>query len=470
MGRRVRWHRQIGRRLEASYRPQARERAAELAEHFVRGRDTERAVQYLGYAGDQAVQRSAHQEALAHLTKGLELLATLPATLARAQQELDLRMALGPVLIATKGQAAPEVEQTYARARALCQQVGETLQLIPALRGLWVFYQGRGALLTARELGEQLDRLAQHQGAPTPLMEAHEMLGRTLFYLGEYASARTHLEQGIALADPTAQWVLALRHGEAPGVRCLAVAAPTLWCLGAPAQAVQRSQEALAQAQALAHPFSLAQAQQWAAILHHRRREVPAVQALADTLLTLATAQGFPLFTGWGTCWRGWALAMQGQGETALAQLRQGMEAVLATGQTLSRPFCLLLLAEAARYAGQAEAGLRLMTEALAAFEEVRRGDLLTEAYRFQGELLWCQAVPDVAQAEACFQQALTRARRQQAKSWELRAATSLSRLWLQQGKRTAAYELLAPIYGWFREGFETADLQEAKAMLAELA
>jgi predicted ATPase len=255
----------------------------------------------------------------------------------------------------------------------------------------------------------------------------------------------------------------------APGVWCLAMAANTLWCLGYPVQAMQRSQEALTLAQALGHPLSLAMAQHWAAFLHHRRSEAPAVQTQGEALLTLATAQGFPLSVGLGTCWRGWALAMQGQHETGRAQVDQGLAALLATGQMLTRPFCLVLLAEAAKHTGQVAAGLRLITEALTAFEESGRGDLLAEAYRLQGELLLRQAVPDVAQAEACFQQALTIACRQQAKAWELRAATSLSRLWLQQGKRTAAYELLAPIYGWFSEGFDTADLQEAKAFLDEL-
>jgi len=196
-----------------------------------------------------------------HLTTGLGLLATLPETPARAQQELDLQLALGSALIATKGHTAPEVEQTYARARALCQQVGETPQLFPTLRGLCRFYRNRGALPTARELGEQLYRLVQHEAASTPRMEAHEMLGSTLFMLGEYAAAWTHLDQGIALIDPVAKRTLALRHGEAPGVRCLGYAAWALWCLGSPAQAVQRSEEALALAQALAHPYSLALAQ-----------------------------------------------------------------------------------------------------------------------------------------------------------------------------------------------------------------
>jgi predicted ATPase len=220
----------------------------------------------------------------------------------------------------------------------------------------------------------------------------------------------------------------------------------------------------------LAHPHSLAVAQHFAAFLHHRRREAPAVQAQADALLTLAAEQGFPLWMGFGILWRGWALAVQGRGDDGLAQLRQGMTAVLATGQTLSRSLSLVLLAEAAAYAGRVEEGLRLLAEALAAFETTGRGDMLAEAYRLQGELHLRQDVPDVAQAEACFQQALATARRQQAKSWELRAAMSLSRLWQQQGKRVEAHALLAPIYGWFTEGFDTIDLQEAKALLEELS
>jgi predicted ATPase len=223
-------------------------------------------------------------------------------------------------------------------------------------------------------------------------------------------------------------------------------------------------------AQALAHPFSLAVARQWAAHIHHRRREAPAVQIQAEALLTLATAQGFPLLVGFGTFWRDWALAMPGQQAAGLAQLHEGLAAVLATGQALSQPLDLVLLAEAVGYAGQLEEGLRWLDEALRAFEASGRGDMLTEAYRLQGELLPNQAAPDAAQAEACLHQARAVARRQQAKSWELRVAMSLSRLWQHQGKWKEAYELLTPIYGWFTEGFDTADLQDAKALLQELS
>src|SRR5262249_20354702 len=178
-----------------------------------------------------------------------------------------------------------------------------------------------------------------------------------------------------------------------------------LWCLGYPEQAVLRIQEAQTLAQELAHPFSLGFAQHFAAFLHQRRREVPAVQAQAESILTLATTHGFPIWMGYGACWRGWALAMQGDGKAGLALLRQGLAALVAMGQALAQPLCLVLLAEAAGHAGQVEEGLRLLAEALATFGE--RGDLLTEAYRLQGELLLRRAVPDAAQAESCFQQAL---------------------------------------------------------------
>ena len=468
-GRRAHLHRQIGRRLEAGYGPQAPEIAAELAVHFAHGRDYHRAVQYLQHAGDNAMRRGAHQEAVAYVTRGLELLETQPDTPARAQQELDLQLTLGPALMAAKGWAAPEVEQTYARARVLCTQVGKTPQLFSTLRGLWRFYRSRGALPTAVELGEELYRLAQREAAPPHLLAAHDALGQTLFYLGDYTTAWRHFAQGIPLIDLTVQRAQALHQGIAPGVACLAYAAPALWSLGYPEQALQRCQEALTLTQKFEHPQSQGLVHHLAAYLYHRRRELSAVQAHAEAVLTLATAQGLPLYGGLANHLRGWALALQGQSEGGMAQMHQGLAGILATGQALAQPICLVRMAEAAGYTGHVDQGLHLLAEALAAFEVSGRGDMLTEAYRLQGEFLLSQAAPEAVQAEACFQQALTIARRQQAKSWELRAAMSLARLWQQQGKREEARALLAPIYGWFTEGFDTADLQEAKALLQEL-
>jgi class 3 adenylate cyclase/predicted ATPase len=463
------FHQRIAQVLAEQFPETAATQPELLAHHYTAASLCEPAIGYWQRAGRNACARSAHAEAIAHLTQGLALLATLPETVARAQQELDVQITLAQALSATKSHGAPEVEQTYARARALCAQVGETPQLFPALWGLWRFYHTRGALPTVRELGEQLVQLAEREADPTHRMEAHAALGQTLLSLGDYAAARTHLEQGIARTDPTTQRALVLRHGEAPGVRCLGVAADTLWCLGYPAQAVQRSQEALALAHALAHPYSLATAAFYAIRLHHYRREVPAIQVQAEALLTLATAQQFPQWVAHGLFWQGWIRAVQGQGAVGLAQMHQGVAAIVATGQRVSQPRSLAVLAEAMGHAGQAEAGLHLLAEALTVFAASGRGDMLAEAYRIQGELRRRQAGPAVAHAEACFQQALAVARRQQAKSWELRAATSLARLWQQQGKCAEAHQLLAEVYGWFTEGFDTADLQEARALLEAL-
>jgi predicted ATPase/DNA-binding winged helix-turn-helix (wHTH) protein len=468
-GQRVRWHQQIGGRLEAGYGGQTREIAAALAAHFVRGRDATRAVQYLRYAGENAWQRSAPQEAITHLARGLELLSILPDTPERTRQELDLQMVLGPALMATKGHGDPDVERAYTRARALCQLIEETPQLFPMLWGLWRFYNVRGALQTARELGEKLLSLAQRQHDPSRLLVAHQALGHTLFFLGAFAAARTHLEQGIALADPSQHHALAVYYGIAPEVMCLTHAAWILWMLGYPDQALERSQEAYALTQKLAHPQSLVYALFTAGVLHMYRREADAAREQADHVVTLATEQGFTLWVAVGTILRGWTRVTQEQSEEGVEQMRQGSMEALATGAALLRVTFFTVLAEAYGKVGQVDEGLGILTEAQAAVDEGGQHPHEAELYRLKGELLRRQANPDVSQAEACFQQAIAIARRQQAKSWELRAATSLSRLWQQQGKRNDARQLLAEVYGWFTEGFDTADLQEAKALLEEL-
>jgi predicted ATPase len=372
-----------------------------------------------------------------------------------------LLTALGPALISALGASAPDVERVYARARVLCGQAGETPQLFPVLWGLWRFYLNRGALQTARELGEQLLTLVRRQHDPALLLLARAALGGTLLNLGEYALARTYLEQDLALPDLEAHRALAVRYGVAPGVLGLGYATGTLWRLGYPDLALRRSHEACTLARQLSHPPSLAQALHYAALLYLRRREAHAAHEQAEALINLATEQGFALRAAIGMVLRGWALVAQGHGEEALAQMRQGLTDVLTRGAVQFRFANLPLLAEVLGKVGQVEEGLQVLTEARAAG---------AETYRLKGELLLRQAVPDTSQAETCFHHALDIARHQQAKSWELRAATSLSWLWQQQGKRQDAYDLLAPVYDWFTAGFDTADLKEAKALLDELA
>jgi predicted ATPase len=467
-GRRVRVHQRIGTRLEAGYGAQARTVAAELAAHFVRGRDARNAMQYLQYAGENALRRSAHQETVTHLTMGLELLEALAATTERKQLELNLLTTLGPALIATKGYAAPEVQHAYTRAHELCQQMGETRQLFPVLMGLYLFYHVRGGLQAAREVAEKCLQLAQHTQDSGLLLEAHRAVGVTLFCLGEFASARTDVAQSIALYDPERHDSHAFVYGVHPGVTCRSYEVWALWFLGYPGQALTRSDEVLTFAQELSHPFSLALARTWAAFLHQFRQEGHLAQDRAEAVVTLATEQGFPFFLAWGMVLRGWALAAQGQ-EEGVSQMHHGMVAHRATGAELGRTLILAMLAEAYGKTGQADEGLALLVEAQGLVD--KNGERLYEAelLRLKGELLFSKSSDNQTEAETCFQQALFIAQSQQAKSLELRAAASLARLWQVQGRRQSAYDLLAKVYNWFTEGFDTADLKEAKALLEEL-
>jgi class 3 adenylate cyclase/predicted ATPase len=468
---RQQYHQRIAQVLVEQF-PETAETQPELvAHHYTEAALTQYAVGYWQRAGQRALARSANLEAVAHLSKGLALLKTLPETAERTQHELDLQITVGPALMAIKGPGASEVEQVYMRARVLCTQVGETPQLFPVLWGLREWYTTRGELQTARELGEQGLALAQHQDDATLVLEAHAALAATLFYLGEFAAACSHAAQGLALYDPQEHRHLAYRGaGYDVGVLCLNHLSASLGYLGYADQALQKSREMVTLVQGLAHPLSLAAALSWTARFHQIRREPQVVYELAEAIIALATAQGFPQWLAQGIVLRGWALAEQGQAAEGVTEIRQGLAAWRATGAAIGRQWRLLLLAEAQGIMGQTAEGLATLAEALAVVE--RTGDRRDEAelHRLKGEFLLRQAIPSEPQAETCFRQALDVAHRQEAKALELRTAMSLSRLWQHQGKRAEAYELLAPIYSWFTEGLDTADLQEAKALLAALA
>jgi predicted ATPase len=441
-----------------------------LAHHYTEAGLSAPAVIYWQQAGKRASERSAYVEAISHLRKGLAVLQMLSDTPARLQQELALQTTLGPALIATKGYGTPEVAQAYTRARELCRQMGETPDVFPVLRGLWVFHEARAEMQVARELAEQLLALAQRLQDPVHLIEAHRALGNTLFWLGDFAPARVHLEQAIALYDFQQHRSLGFLYGTDPAVICLSYAAWALWLLGYPEQARRKSAEALTLAQELSHSPSLAVALVWVTFLHQSCQEVSAMQERAEALMGLAAEQGFQFWLVVGTMRRDWALVQQGrQSKEEMAQLRQELAAYCAAGGEPERAYWLALLAEAYGTVGQAEAGLGLLREAEVVVEKSGAYYWEAELYRLQGDLLLHQTVPDARQAEACFCQALAIARRQQAKSLELRAAMSLARLWQRQGKRTAAGQRLAEVYGWFSEGFDTADLREARALLDAL-
>jgi class 3 adenylate cyclase/predicted ATPase len=466
---RQQYHQRIAQALEAQFPEFVATQPELVAQHYTAAGCAEQAVVYWQRADQHASDRSAYLEAVSHCTTGIELLKTLPETPDRIQQTLALHIALGAALQMAKGIAAPEVEQTFTQARVLCQQVGETPQLVPVLFGLWRFYVVRPQLHTAREIAETLLRLAQRAHDRVLSVVAHYALGATWFWLGALLAARLHLEEAIAHYRLDQRGNLVFRMGQDPGVACRAYAAMTLWLLGYPDQALAHIHDALALAHELSHPYSLAFARWGAAWVSQFRRDVPAVHEHAEAAVTLSTERGFPLWMAQGTSLRGWALAMQGQAEEGMAQVRQGIASSRATGAANVVPYLFTFLADVSDHLGHTEDGLRALAEAHTLVEQHEERWWEAEICRLRGVLLLRQTGTPPTEAEAWLQRALNVARRQEAKSLELRAAMSLSRLWQQQGKPGEAHTLLAPIYGWFTEGFDTADLQEAKALLKEL-
>ena len=463
-------HQQIAHILEERF-VQTKETQPELvAHHYTEANLIAQAIPYWSEAGQKAIDRSAHTEAISHLSKGLELLKTLPKTLELAEREFALQIAFGESLMAVKGYSAPEVGEAYACAREFSRQVGETPQLFLVLGRLGAFYVIRGEVQTARELMEQLLSLAQRLQRQTMLQAAHYGMGEVLLYLGELSESRDHLDQAIALYRPQKHRARALHD---PGVACLAVAALTLWSLGYPDQALKRMQESLTLAEELSHPFSLAFALSCSAVFHQLRQEEQAVQERAQALITLSHEHGFALRAATGTVLLGWTLAKHGHLEEGISQMRQGIALCQAAGAELWTPGYLTLLAETCGKAGQAEKGLSLVAEALITVGKKGAQRGYAELYRLKGDLTLQSRVQSresrVKEAEECFHKAIEIARKQKAKSWELRAATNLARLWRQQGKKAEAHKLLSEIYNWFTEGFDTKDLQDAKALLGEL-
>jgi predicted ATPase len=463
-------HERTAQAIEELYHDELDKHYSDLAHQYSRSDNTKKAVEYLHLSGRQAVQGSANVEAVNHLTTALELLKTLPDTPERAQQELTLQITLGAPLMVTKGYAAPEVQKTYARARELCQNIGETPHLYPVLFGLWSVFVVRAEHKMAKKLGEQILALARSLQDPALLLVAHYVLGITLISLGELVAARQHTEQGIALYDPRQHRSLAFLYGEDLGVGCLSFSAWILWIFGYPDQALKRIHDALGLAQETSHSFSLVLALACATWVHLFRREVQAAEECAEAAITLSTEQGFAFYWAWGTIQRSWALSQQGQVEEGIAQMERGLTAYRATGAEWLRSCFLVLLAEVHAKGGQSEAGLRALAEAAAVLNKTEERISEAELYRLKGDLLLDLLMENQTEVEASFRRAINISRRQSAKSLELRAVMSLSRFWQKQGKQEEARQMLAETYGWFTEGFDTADLKEAKALLQELS
>jgi predicted ATPase len=465
---RQQYHQRIAQVLEERF-PETAETQPELvAHHYTEAGLNAHAVPYWQSAGQRAVERSAHIEAIAHLTKGLDLLARLPDTPERAQQELACQLSLGASLLAAKGHPAPELEHVYARARRLCQQMGETPQLLGALQGLFAFYLAKAEFQSTRELGEEILAREPKTNPDHFRLVAYRVLAATHFYLGEFTSARGQLERGIALYNRERHGSLAFQYGQDVGVYYRVYSAWTLWLLGHVDQALKPIEEGLALARGLSHPFSVAVTLGHAAVLHHFRREWKAARERAEEAIGLCTDQGFPFYLAMGNIIRGCALVAQARDEAGISQAHDGLNAWRQTGAVILVPTFLSLLAEAHALVGQPDAGLAALAEALALADTSGECWWSAELHRLRGELLVQRAGADMHHAEQSFRRALEIARRQQAGSLELRAAMSLGRLWYRQERRRDARCILADVYARSSEGFDTADSEQARELLAE--
>jgi DNA-binding winged helix-turn-helix (wHTH) protein/tetratricopeptide (TPR) repeat protein len=502
-GRRVRLHQLIGLREEVGYGENADGRAAGLARHFEQGQDDRRTVHYLAQAARRALRQGAAREGVGYLTRGLTSLARLPESADRQVQELRLQSTLGVPLMLTARQGTPPVEQVYQRARALCRQLEETSASFTARFEFWYLALTRADLRTACQVAGRLVATAQQTADPEALGLAHYALGTSLYYRGDWATVREHLERGLAAYAVEQDQAFALFYAEDRGVVSHCHLAVLLWCLGYPAQAQREIDTAKALAQHLARPLSQARALGFAAGIAYFRREWAQVRESADAVVALGAAHS-AFWQVVGALYQGAVVVAEEQTEAGLAQLCQAVARYRAWGQ-LMVPCWLSVTAEAQVVLGHAADGVTVVDEALAVADETGEQWYDAELWRMKGELTLRQLkinnvklkmtgakekgrkklsavgsqmavpnaqhlTPSTQEAEACFLKAIDIARRQGAKSLELRAVMSLSCLWQRQGKKGEARQMLSEVYGWFTEGFDTKDLQEAQALLQKLS
>ncbi len=453
--------------------------AADLALLFEAAREGSRAAGHFLLAAQNASNLFAYREAIVLARRGLEVLKNLPDSPERVRQEMGLQIILGMSLIAIRGYAAPEVERAFLRARELCLHSNESLQLFPVLRGLSLFYSTRPRLETARELGEQLLRLAEGQPDPVLSLEALFSLGSSLYFMGEFTSSLDHVEKAIALNSPQSQHTGSLLYEQNATVGCLAVAGHALWALGFPDQSLKRIRESVSLAQQLAQPFNLARSFAWASLLHLLRKEWELCQEQAETAIRLSEQYEYRYWLAMGKIYKGYAVfqqgrqGRQGQREAGIRLMRAGLEEESATGAEIGRPYFLALLGEVLGLEGQVEEGLSLIDQSIAVVNNTAERCAYADIYRIKGELLLRAADQSgtiESEAADCLRHAAEYARLKNAKSLELRAVMSLSRLLQQQGRKDEARQVLSEVFGWFTEGLETEDLQEAGTRLIELA
>jgi predicted ATPase len=467
--RRKQLHELAGKALEAIFAGQLDDHLTQLAHHYSYSDNLDKAVEYLGRAGQQALQRAAHGDAIGSLTAALELLQSFPDGPERIRRELPLQLAIGPAFIALKGWGAPEMERAFARARELCRRLGDPPELFPALIGLASTHMVRGEMRAAKEMGKPLLQLAEKARDPRQLVWANSQIAMVSFHRGDLLLAREHSKAAIALYD---------RERDAPhrymgldvGVVDLSYGGWILWHLGYPDQALAANQRARELANSLSHPDSIAFAQGYMCELYLFQGNIQALQQLAERQMVLCSQYGLTTFLSATDHYLGWVIAAQGEGSTGIDRIRKGISAQCATGFGMLRPTSLTRLAEACLAASHFDEGLSALTEALTITEKHEELCHVPEIFRLRGELLLKQGTLGASEAQNCFEEGVEIACKQSCKSLELRSTTSLARLLAEQGHRDEARTMLVEIYNWFTEGFDTADLKDAKALLDELS
>ena len=459
---RQQYHERAAKLLEDRFPELASTQPELVAHHYTEANCPAPAIAYWHKAGVAAVRTPANVEAIDQFRRGLALVEALSDMRERAERELDLQMALGPALYATKSHSHPDVGRAYARTLELCRQLDDYSRESTSLRGLQLHHQNLLELEKAQHFAEEALRVAERLGDAARLVGGHVSLGVTLFWQGKLEPALAHFRRGFEMFDPNMlfpDW-----PGSHPAVQCQVFLPLISWMLGYPDRSFEELRAAVRSAETLGHPLTLATVLCQGALVPIFRHEPSAAADYAGRALRICEERRIAHYHSFALCENGWALGASGESEKGLAQIRQGVESFLGNSQHI----LLALQADAQLAIGKPEAVLASVAAGLQAVEKTGGAPLEAELYRLRGEALLAGA-GTVSEAEAAMQQAIAVARRQNAKSWELRGAMSLARVRRQQGRPQEAAALLAPIYAWFTEGLDTADLKDAKALLDQL-
>ena len=465
-------HARITETLENSFADIAENQPEILAHHCTEAGLIEKAAGLWGKAGQRSLARSALVEAAAQFTRALDQIATLPATPALRRDQIKLQVALMTPLMHVKGYSAPETKSAAERARLLIEEAErlreppeDPLLLFSALYGFWYANLATFNGDVACDLAAQFLALAEKRRATIPLMVGHRLVASSSQYTGDIVDGRAHYDQALALYDPAKHRSLAIWFGQDIRVVVLSLRSTPLWMLGYPEAALADVDQALKDAREIGHAASPTYALAMTSFVHLLLGNFAVVNAQADELVTVAEVKSAPFWKAWGQLFHGHVWALTGRHQTRFTRSPRG-----STGATLGLTAWLVYLVKAHADLRQFDDAWRCIDEAIRMIERTKERWWEAEVNRIAGEIALLSPERDTAKAETYFERALVVARQQQAKSWELRAAMSLARLWRSQGKPQQARELLAPVYGWFTEGFDTRDLKEAKALLEELA